>query len=182
MTRPRPYLLSMAERAFHVEEESGNLREERVIFDALLTPHRSLGPRGFVILMAAICAISFTAGMVFFLAGAWPIVGFMGLDVLLIYLLFRANYRHGRRHEILELTRDRLTVRKVNHYGEERSFEFQPYWLRIKMDDPVRHESQLVLESHGRRLVIGSFLAPEERADLARALEKALAETRTTPA
>ena len=122
------YLCPMAERTLRTNE-SGNLREERLLFDALLTPHRSLGPRGFMIFMAAIAAVSFTAGVVFFIAGAWPIVGFLGLDVLLIYLLFRANYRHGRRHEILELTRARLTVRKVNHYGEERSFEFQPLSL-----------------------------------------------------
>ena len=171
----------MTEDATEEQETGGSPRGEPLLFDALLTPHRSLGPRGFMIFMAAISAVSFTGGMVFFLAGAWPIVGFLGLDVLLIYLLFRANYRHGRRHEILELTRDRLTVRKVNHYGEERSYEFQPYWLRVTLDDPVRHESQLVLESHGRRLVIGSFLAPQERGELARALEKALAETRATP-
>lgn len=155
---------------------------EPVLFDALLTPHRSLSPRGFMIFMAAICAVSFTGGMAFFLAGAWPIVGFLGADVLLIYLLFRANYRHGRRHETLELTRERLTVRKVNHYGEERSFEFQPYWLQVLMDDPARHESQLVLQSHGERLIVGSFLAPEERLDLAKALKKALAETQAPPA
>lgn len=167
----------MAESATRIDDREAP-GGERVLFDALLTPHRSLGPRGFVIFMCAIAAVSFSAGMVFFLAGAWPIVGFLGLDVLLIYLLFRANYRHGRRHEILELTRDRLTVRKVNHYGEERSFEFQPYWLRVRIDDPVRHESQLVLESHGKRLIVGSFLAPEERGELAKALQKALAETR----
>ena len=158
-----------------LEETSGT----GLLFDALLTPHRSLSPRGFLIFMAAISAVSFTAGLALFLAGAWPIVGFLGADVLLIYLLFRANYRHGRRHEILQLTARRLTVRKINHYGEERSFAFQPYWLRVRMDDPARHESQLVLESHGKRLVIGSFLAPEERLDLAKALRKALAESRS---
>ena len=172
----------MAEPRTQENEAGERPREERLLFDALLTPHRSLGPRGFMIFMAAISAVSFTGGMVFLLAGAWPIVGFLGLDVLLIYLLFRANYRHGRRHEILELTRDRLTVRKVNHYGEERSYEFQPYWLRVRIDEPVRHESQLVLESHGQRLIIGSFLAPQERGELAKALEKALAETRNFPA
>ncbi|MEX0921457.1 MAG: DUF2244 domain-containing protein [Rhodovibrionaceae bacterium] len=160
------------------EIDSGSVQAaEPLLFDALLTPHRSLSPRGFLIFMAAICCVSFAAGLALFLAGAWPIVGFLGADVLLIYLLFRANYRHGRRHEILELTPERLTVRKVNHYGEARSFEFQPYWLRVQMDDPVHHESQLVLHSHGKRLVVGSFLAPEERLDLAKALRKALAET-----
>jgi uncharacterized membrane protein len=152
-----------------------------VFFDAILTPNRSLSPRGFLAMMALICAVSFTAGLVFFLRGAWPIAGFLGVDVLLIYLLFRANYRAGRRLEHLELTADRLTVRKVNHYGEEEVATFQPYWLNLHIDDPVRHESQITLTSHGKRVVVGSFLSPDERGEFAAALQKALAKARQAP-
>src|SRR3546814_1874361 len=65
------------------------------LFDVELRPHRSLSPRGFLLLMALICAISFTGGLFFYLMGAWPVIGFMGADVLLIYLAFRINYRSG---------------------------------------------------------------------------------------
>ena len=64
-------------------------------FRALLTPHRSLGPTGFLVLMAALAGISFVTGLVFYLAGAWPVMGFFGLDVALVYLAFRLNYRSG---------------------------------------------------------------------------------------
>jgi uncharacterized membrane protein len=143
-------------------------------FDAILTPHRSLSPLGFWLLMAAVSAVSFTAGLAFYLQGAWPIMGFFGLDVLLVYLAFRANYRAARLYETVRLTDTELVVRRVDPKGRERLWRFEPYWLRVKIDDPPRHESPLVLTSHGRQLVIGSFLTPEERADFAHALTAAL--------
>ena len=146
-----------------------------LLFDALLTPHRSLSPRGFVVLMAAICAFSFCAGLGFFLAGAWPVVGFLGLDVLLIYVAFRVNFRHGRMYETLQLTRAALTLRRVDHWGKITRALFQPAWLQVLIDDPPRHESQLTLRSHGRSVTVGAFLTPAERLDVARALRRALA-------
>ena len=108
-------------------------------FDAVLYPNRSLGTAGFYSLMAAIVTVSAGVGAAFVLAGAWPVSGFLGLDVLLLYLAFRWNYRDGR-----------LT------------------------DDPPRGDGQLVLSSHGDRLVIGAFLTAAERREVARALEAAL--------
>ena len=84
---------------------------ERMLLDLALYPHRSLSPRGFTILMAAIAAVSFCAGLAFFHIGAWPIVGFLGLDVLLIWGAFRLNYRAGRASETVSLSRDALTIR-----------------------------------------------------------------------
>ncbi len=157
-------------------------RNEPVVFDARLTPHRSLSLRGFACLMAVLCSLCLIVGLFFFLAGAWPVVGFLGLDVLLLYLAFRVNYRHGRMYEELRLTRNQLTVQRVSHRGEKRQWRFQPYWLQVLIDEPVRHNSQLTLRSHGRDLVIGSFLAPEERLTLAKALRGALVKLRCLPA
>ena len=114
--------------------------------------------------------------------GAWPVFGFFGLDVLLIYVAFKASYRSGRMHETLRLTENALTVERVGPGRRHRSWRFQPYWLRVEMDDPPEHESQLTLASHGRRLVVGAFLAPEERLEVARALGAALGRLRQPPA
>ena len=149
--------------------------EPAPIFAATLEPHRSLSPRGFVILMSAIAGVAFGAGLAFALVGAWPVFGFFGLDVLLIYVAFKASYRSGRMHETLRLTENALTVERVGPGRRHRSWRFQPYWLRVEMDDPPEHESQLTLASHGRRLVVGAFLTPEERLELAKALGAALA-------
>src|SRR5271168_5601410 len=74
------------------------------IFSAVITPHRSLGPRGFLIFMLAIGGLSFVSGMIFVMLGAWPVCGFFGLDVLFVYLAFRANYRTARASEEVTVT------------------------------------------------------------------------------
>jgi hypothetical protein len=66
------------------------------IFSAIITPHRSLGPRGFLIFMLCLGGLSFIAGVIFVSLGAWPVFGFFGLDVLLVYFAFRAKYRSAR--------------------------------------------------------------------------------------
>lgn len=152
--------------------------EVPLLLDACLRPNRSLSPRGFVILMSIVCAISFVGGLVFFIAGAWPVVGFLGFDVLLIYLAFRFNYRDGRIYETLCMTRKELQVTKVNYHGRARQWSFQPAWLQVHIDNPVQHDSALTLRSHGRSLIVGSFLTPEERAEVANALSDALMEAR----
>lgn len=148
------------------------------LFDAVLTPHRSLSPRGFIILMSAVCAVSFGAGLAFYLMGAWPVVGFLGLDVLLIYLAFRANYRSARMYEHLQLTPGKLTVERVSYHGDRKVWQFEPYWLRLEVDRPGEHDSRLRLSSHGRSVTVGSFLSPEEREEFASALGSALADLR----
>ncbi len=145
-----------------------------VLFDAILTPHRSLNGLGFAILMSIVAAVNIGLGVSFVLQGAWPIFGFCGLDVLLFYVMFRLNYRSARMFERIRLLPDELIVERHDSRGRTESWSFQPYWLRIAIDDPPDHHSRLVLSSHGRSLTIGSFLTATERFDLARALGQAL--------
>jgi uncharacterized membrane protein len=149
-------------------------------FRALLTPHRSLGPKGFLILMSVICAISFGTGFAFFLMGAWPVFGFCGLDVLLVYVAFKASYRSGRLLEVVDLTDDNLTVTRVQPSGNRESWVFNPYWVRVSVSERVGRSSEMSLASHGTRLVIGAFLTDQEREEFAGALKRALADA-TTP-
>lgn len=148
--------------------------EDTLFFDARLYPHRSLKPKGFLILMIGVSLVSFAAGFAFFRMGAWPIPGFFGLDVILLYLAFRLNYRAGRLGEALQLDRDALVVRRFLPGGRVRTWQFEPYWVRVQMDDPPRRESQLTLTSHGKRLTVASYLTPRERLEIALALREAL--------
>src|SRR3984957_17535676 len=90
---------------------------ELKLFSALLTPHRSLNRTGFLVLMGFLSAISFAAGLAFLLMGAWPVFGFFGLDVLLIYWAFRVNFRRARASEEITVTPSELRVRRVSHRG-----------------------------------------------------------------
>ena len=156
----------------------GPARMSPAPFDAVLYPNRSLGPFGFHLLMAAIVLVSGGIGAAFVIVGAWPVTGFLGLDVLLVYLAFRWNYRQGRRAEFIHLRGDELEVRRVEPNGQRREWRFDAHWVRVTLDDADR---QLHLSSHGRGLVVGSFLSPQERVEVARALRVALAAHRQMP-
>lgn len=145
-------------------------------FDAVLYPNRSLGPAGFHLLMAAIVLVSAAIGAGFVLVGAWPVTGFLGLDVVLLYLAFRWSYREARRAEFIRLDQDGLTVRRIGPAGEAREWRLEPYWVRVAIDDP---DSRLVLSARGHHLAIGAFLTADERLELARALRTALDHHRT---
>lgn len=147
-------------------------------FDAVLYPNRSLGRFGFHLLMAAIVLVSGAIGAAFVLAGAWPVTGFLGLDVLLLYLAFRWNYRQGRRAEFIQLDGAELAVRRVEPSGRRREWRFDAYWVHVTIDDP---SNQLTLSSHGRTLEVGAFLSPEERLEVSKALRAALAAHRQAP-
>lgn len=150
------------------------------LFDAVLMPHRSLSRPGFLMLMAALCTASLILGTALFLAGAWPAVGFLGLDVALVYLAFRASYRSARLYETVRLTRDDLVVNRVRPSGARREWRFPPMWLRVEIDEPAEPDSRLMLSTHGRHLAIGSFLPPQERVEFAHALRAALRRWRET--
>ena len=152
------------------------------IFSAIITPHRSLTPTGFLIFMLCVGGFSFACGILFLLMGAWPVFGFLGLDVLLIYWAFRANFRAARAYEEVTVTATELTVRKVNHHGSVREWTLNPVWVKL---DRIVHEEfgieRLFLVSHGRKLTIAGFLAPDEKESFARALSNALVEAKRGP-
>jgi uncharacterized membrane protein len=157
-------------------------RVDPALFAARLTPHRSLSQAGFLLLMAVLGGISFAAGMVFLLLGAWPVFGFFGLDVLLVYWAFRANYRDARAYEDVMVTTSELRVRKVSARGRVSEWVFNPLWA--KLDYEIDEEfglQRLYLVSRGRRLPIASFLPPQEKESFAAALAAAVTEAKRGP-
>jgi uncharacterized membrane protein len=156
--------------------------DEPTLFSAVLTPHRSLGRTGFIVLMGLIGGISFVAGLVFFIAGAWPVMGFFGLDVLLIYIAFKVSYRTAAAYEQVIMTPSTLTVRKVSHRGRVAEWTLNPVWVRLQREANEEFGiERLFLVSHGRRLPVATFLGPAEKASFADALSAALGEARRGP-
>jgi uncharacterized membrane protein len=155
---------------------------EPVLFSALLTPHRSLNRTGFLLVMAFLSLISFPAGMVFLMLGAWPVVGFFGLDILAVYLAFKINFRRAQGCEEIWVTPSQLRLRRVSHRGHAVEFVLNPLWVRL---NKVAHEEfgieKLYLVSRGNSVSIGSFLSPDEKASFANALMEALQAARRGP-
>jgi uncharacterized membrane protein len=155
---------------------------EPTLFSAIITPHRSLNGTGFLMVMMLVSGFSFIAGMVFFLLGAWPVVGFLGLDVLLVYWAFRANYRTAAAFEEVTVTPSELRVRRVSHRGKVTEWTLNPLWTQLARDTHEEFGLQhLFLVSRGRKLPVAGFLSPPERESFAAALAAALGEAKRGP-
>jgi uncharacterized membrane protein len=155
---------------------------EPALFSAVVTPHRSLSHAGFLIVMAAVGGISFVAGTAFLLLGAWPVFGFFGLDVLLVYWAFRVNYRAAAAFEEVTITASELRIRQVSHRGKVSQWSFNPLWVRLERESSEEFGlERLFLVSRGRRLPIASLLGPTEKESFAAALAAAISEAKRGP-
>jgi uncharacterized membrane protein len=152
----------------------------RLSFERVLLPHRSLPPRSFHLLMLILGLISLAVGIGFVSIGAWPVMGFFGLDVALVYFAFRLNYRSARRSETIRLAGDVFTVERVDVRGERRMWRFQPFWLRVILEERGDEWNRLLVASHGRSLVIGDIVTPAVRRELAASIREALRRWRDT--
>ncbi|MGI2030999.1 DUF2244 domain-containing protein [Rhizobium panacihumi] len=150
--------------------------EETPVFAAELTAHRSLGRKGFRVMLAVSGAICLFYGLFFMVNGAWPVGLFFGLDFLLLYGAFRLNYRSGRAREQVTVTRSNLSIRKISPAGRTVEHCFNPFWARFGVS---RHEEFGITAMHvsgeGRRTDVGSFLNPDDRESFAKAFKGALA-------
>jgi uncharacterized membrane protein len=149
-----------------------------LLFRAHLKPHRSLSRTAFRRIMWGVTLFSLTVSAVTFWAGAWPVFGFMGLDIALVYVALGISYRRGRVSEVLELDEHRLTVRRTDPKGRSRQWSLQPAWLKVELAEPILPQTPVVLRSHGQTLPVGVFLHPEQRREIAADLRAALARWR----
>lgn len=147
-------------------------------FHALLFPNRSLTSDGFRRVLAVVIGVNLMNAFIYFTVGAWPVAFFCGLDILIVWWAFHLSYVQGRKHERVMLTDDALWVSRVLPSGHETRWKLNPFWARVEFDRPAKHETQLRVIEKGRTLIIGSFLSPKERDELAEALQQALAKAR----
>ena len=144
-------------------------------FRALLTPHRSLGRTGFLVLMCALTFGWLVTGAFFLSHGAWPVFGFFGLDVVLLYVAFRLNYRAARAREEVSVSRTALDIRKTAPSGRSQDYHFNPFWAKFAVS---RHDeigiTRMAVEAQGSSVSIGGFLNPDDRESFAKAFSQAL--------
>jgi uncharacterized membrane protein len=144
-----------------------------VHFATSLSPYRSLSPESFKWVIRGAVAANLMVGLPMLVLGAWPVLGFMGLDVWLLWWLFKRSYLDARRSETLLLTDRELIVDRVAPDGEREEHRLDAYWLKVEAN-----EDRLVVSSRGNRAVIGRFLSPADRLQVADQLKAALAEMR----
>jgi len=161
------------------EKTTANSDNPKPDFIAELVPHRSLSANGFIFLMLFVGATCFLSGVMFLVMGAWPVFLFMVLDVLVIWIAFKINYRSGRIKERVYVGRDELKVEHYDAKGRIIEYIFNPFWTRFEVS---RHEligiTDMRLKSRERVLSVGSFLNPDDRESFAHAFSNAIADAK----
>jgi uncharacterized membrane protein len=150
----------------------------QIYLDAILEPPRSLSPRGFNRVMLALGALSGVIGLIFLLSGAYPVVGFMGLVILALWLVFKASFRAQSARTYVRVTAETVTVRKVDGWGRERRAKLASHFARVELDRAAHGANALRLAASDRAYPLGEFLTPRERESFARRLDAAISEAR----
>lgn len=154
----------------------------RALYRARLVPHRSLTPRAFNLFILLFGAGTFVLSVPFYMMGAWPVAGFMGLDVLALYIAFRVSFLSARACEMLDMTPLELVLVKISARGQRAEWRFDTYWLRLEQQVHAEFGTLRVsLVSRGQCVEVGSFLGPDQKAELAKELSRALAIAKRGP-
>jgi uncharacterized membrane protein len=152
------------------------------LFSAVLRPHRSLSLSGFRLVMALVAGASAVASIPFIVMGFWPVAGFYGLDVALLFFAFRANFETQKQSEEIIISPFDLMLRKISEKGETREWHFNPLWTRLVTEE---HQEfgvmKLALTSRNETVPLGQFLPPDDRGRLIRNVSAALSEARRGP-
>lgn len=163
-----------------MSETNTGFAADEPFFRALLTPHRSLGRTGFLILMGTLTVGWLGTGAIFLAHGAWPVFGFFGLDVVLLFVAFWLNYRSARAREEVSVSRTALDIRKTAPSGKSQSWRFNPFWTKFAV---ARHSeigiTKMAVEGEGRSVAIGGFLNPDDRESFAKAFSQALVQAKS---
>jgi uncharacterized membrane protein len=155
---------------------------DELIFRTRITPHRSLDARRVRLLLLIFAGCCAASSIPFVVLGAWPVAGFLGLDVLLLFVAFRLNVRSARAYEDVAVTPVELSVERVSPTGKRRAWRFSPGFVRLEREEMEDYGvTRLDLVSRGRRVEVAAALGPQARADFARDLALALAQARRGP-
>ncbi len=143
--------------------------------DALLQPNRSLSANGFRTVMLSMAAMSFFASLIFLSMGAWPVMGFFGLDVALIYLAFKVNFKSGERErETVRVTAQEIAISKTCYRGQTGWWHVSPSFARVQVNQLNEYEAQVSLTAGGTTVPLATCLSSPERLAFAKALQTAL--------
>lgn len=149
-----------------------------VYLDAMLRPNQSLSKPAFIVFMSGICVINLLSAIAFLSMGALPIAGFLGLDVLAVWLGFRFCFRDQRQWTRIRVTADCLRVDHVSPKGTASNVELPTVFTRVELKEPLTPNSWLTLAHKTEAYVIGRFLTVDERKSLADAIRDALSRAR----
>ncbi len=142
-------------------------------FEAIITPHRSLGPVGLRNLIAFLLILSAIISTGLWFAGAWPVIGFNGAEITLAIVLLRRNAKERRSVERLVLDDAGFVILRTDQKGRSWRRRLDTAWLNAVLEERPGRSPLLLLVNRGHRHEVGADLGEDEKRDLARALRSA---------
>lgn len=146
--------------------------------DAVITPNRSLSRRGLHVLLGVMIGFNLMIAVFLLAVGAPPVLPFLGLDVLAVWLALRASFRAAERRERVRVTAEAITVSREDEKGARVVWTSPTAFTRVDVEQPGEHETRVRLSIHHKRLVLGRALSPPERLEFADALRRAIRDAR----
>jgi len=163
------------EKAMPPEQPVFCATDDPQLFAVRLVPFRSLPLKGFFILLGVVMVINVIGALRFIAIGAWPVLPFLGLDVLALFIAFRVSYRSARAYEEIVITPYHVSVRQVDAKGKTKQWRFDALFTKLIVERDSEDEiTGLSLHSRGRQLAIALNMPLPEREGLASALQTAL--------
>jgi uncharacterized membrane protein len=144
------------------------------VFEAMITPHRSLTAKAARRIVIALCSASAASAGVFLLLGAWPVTGFCGGEVALASTLLLLHARSARASELVLLGERSLRVIRTDPRGRRAICELPSGWLNVRLEERRGTTPRLVVSHRDRQVELGKVLGEAEKRDLAAALRSAL--------
>ena len=141
----------------------------------VLRGNASLSARAALCIFLCLAVSATLIGFLFAIGGAWPVIPFLGLELVVVGAVFCRMCWRARDCEVLAFEDDRLHI--IQHRGKSACrHEFQRYWARVVIE-PVRdgwYPPRLVVRSHGREVEIGASFNEDQRTELAQRLRRVL--------
>ena len=142
--------------------------------DAVITPHRSLSSRGFIVLIAVMTAINACSAALFLSMGAGLVPIFLGLDLLAVIIAFAVSRRAAERRECVQVTAAEVRVTLCSPKGEHTVWVSPTSVTRVAMIGRAGEEDDLRLRLSDRELRVARDLSRPERLAFAKALDRAI--------
>jgi len=141
----------------------------------LIRPNCSLPWRGVVRFYCGMLIVSFGIAIAFALKGAWLILPFAGLEMLVLGVALYVVSCRGTSWQAISIDQDSIYI--INHgFRHEQQQSFQRAWAKVVFKRALikGHPSRLFIRSHGRAVEIGGYLNESEKKHLAHQLNRAM--------
>ena len=142
-----------------------------IILNIVLIPNRSLTKSTFFLIISFLIVISISLGIFFYTIGAWPVIGFFGLDVILFSLIFYLHNKSLNISERIILTKNEMIIEKEKLFRKNLIVKFSPpNWINVTLKKSIYNKTRLIIHSHGSAIFVGDFLTKIEKINLANSL------------